>query len=94
MASQTTDQKPVKKQRRRIALACVGTKEAGKLRRESIITKPTQPSKPRRNSNVQDIVDGLRQILDAYDGSMGGPRAKATNSTGGTDAQLIRLRKR
>ena len=100
---------PAKK--RRIPLSSVGTKEADKLRKESNITPPSptkskpkskspeprrSPSKPRRNSHVQDIVDGLRQILDAYDGSMGGshakrrnssPHAKTTSSTGGTDAQ-------
>ena len=100
IASKTTglgDQKPAKKPRRRIPLSSVGTKEAEKLRKESKFTppSPTKPTpKPRKNSNVQDIVDGLRQILDVYDGSMGGhgkknksPHAKATNSTGGTYAQ-------
>jgi len=74
---------PAKK--RRIPLSSVGTKEADKLRKESTITPP---SKRKGNINVQDIVDGLRQVLDAYDGSMGGPHAKRKTSTGGgTEAQ-------
>ena len=56
MASKTTDQKPVKKQRRRVPLTSVGTKEADKLRKESKFTKPTQPSKLGRNINVQNIL--------------------------------------
>ena len=85
------DKKPAKKPRRRIPLSSVRPKEADKLRKESKIPPPSPtkpkpkpkspepkrpPSKPRRNSNVQDIVDGLPQILDAYDDSMGGPQAK------------------
>jgi hypothetical protein len=77
VALMTKNKSPVKK--RRTTLTSVGTKEAEKIKTKN------KPPTPTGNINVQDIVQGLRQVLDAYDGN---PPARR-NSTGGgmTDGQ-------
>ena len=77
VASMTKNKSPVKK--RRATLTSVGTKEAEKIKSKN------KPPKPNGNINVQDIVQGLRQVLDAYDGSP--PARRNSTGRGMTDGQ-------